>query len=123
MKKVVCVLLTLVRCIVIFSAILLMVEVIYFYTVGDYLIYYDLMLRAAKNAAEQIYVIHQVYNVRHDWVAHYFSNYFIPGIRCVSMIISSYDVVCALYGNKKRIMMCITEIVATLVIIFITLLC
>ena len=122
MKKVAIILFSLIRWIVILSAILVIFEAIYFHTTGNYFIYYKLMLRKADNGAEQIHIINEVFNVKRDWLANYFSNYFLPTVMGLSLIISAFDVGCLIYRGKRQTVMCILNIISFLVILYITLL-
>ena len=117
------ILLTVLRWIIILSAILLIIEALYYHATGNYFIYYRLLLRKAENGAEQIATIYHVFNGRRAWLANCFSNYFIPAIVWVSAILSAFDVGWSIsYKEKRQIVMCISNIIALLVMLYIILL-
>mgnify|MGYP002794962579 CR=1 FL=1 len=115
MKKIACMLLSLFKFIVVLTSLWLVVEIIHYKITNDYFLYYKLWLREANNAADEIYIINQVFNVRDGRLPNVFSNYFLPAIMGLSIPIFIVDTLIAL-NNKKYILSYIVYSIAVLVL-------
>lgn len=115
MKKIACMLLSLFKIIVVLTSLWLVVEIIHYKITNDYFLYYKLWLREANNAADEIYIINQVFNVRDGRLPNVFSNYFLPAIMGLSIPIFIVDTLIVL-NNKKYILSYIVYSIAILVL-------
>ena len=108
-------LLSLFKIIVVLTSLWLVVEIIHYKITNDYFLYYKLWLREANNAADEIYIINQVFNVRDGRLPNVFSNYFLPAIMGLSIPIFIVDTLIVL-NNKKYILSYIVYSIAILVL-------
>ena len=112
----------LIRTLVVLTALWLVIEVFHFRSTGEYILYYRLWLRSAKNAMEEIAIVHQIYNVWTDRLDIGFTAYFVPITRLLAFLIASCDAVIVIHvPDRKRIIFGVLSVVACLTIACITL--
>lgn len=100
MRKIICVALSLFNYIVILTSIWLVVEIIHYKVTNDYFLYYKLWLRDANNAADEIYIINQVFNIRDGRLPNVFSNFFLPIV--IGLSIPTFIVDTLIVLNDKK---------------------
>ena len=103
MKKIANMVLSLLNLIGILTSVWLVVEIVHYKLTNDYFLYYKLWLREANNAADEIYIINQVFNVRDGRLPNVFSNYFLPAVIGLSVPLFLVDTLIAL-NNRKHIL-------------------
>ncbi len=121
MKKIVGILLAVLRIVIVLTAIWLIVEYVYFRATGSYLVYHNLLLRAADNAIEELHIIHEVYNVKKDWLSDCFTNYFVPAVRLAAVPVAVWDLTEAVSGKKKYVALSVIGVAALIAIVLIAL--
>lgn len=117
MKKMLYGILSVVRFIMIITAIWMLVEVIHYKLTGTYIIYYRLLLRSAQNVEDQIRIIYHAYDTKYDWLLHIFDAYYIPAIIGASIHILAADTMIAL-DNKRHLRVCLLDVISILLILF-----
>lgn len=100
MKKIAYTVLSLFNFIIILTSLWLVAEIIHYKVTGDYFLYYKLWLREANNAADEIYILNQVFNVRDGRLPNVFSNYVLPAVIGLSVPTFIVDTLIILNNRK-----------------------
>jgi hypothetical protein len=103
------------RALALFTVIWLFVELIYFKSTGEYLIYYIFLRKSTENFYELAYILGKIFNGWRGWLANIFSNYYVPAVFGISILVSLYDIMRTL-ESKRYLVLCVADIVLTLTI-------
>lgn len=115
-----------IRYIIALSAVWLLVDTVYLKLTGDYILYYNTLLHVAENAIEEMLIIDEVFNIRQDQLAIFFSDYYSPVIRAGSVIVVTLNTLAISRGDgfatdRKRAIAYAIDLISMLVILCITL--